>query len=260
MTKSAKELAFLRDLYVSGDWTERFTNIFDEHFSFSDEKRVLYLNAGTGNHALALREKLDQKSEIHAVCENEELQHIAQAKADAIKAKIEFTTDAPARKFDAVFANASFVLPKDIHNFVQKIADYSTKDVIFFLPTAGSFGEIFSFLWETFFNLDLVENGAEVERLISELPTVSQIEQTMQKCGLKQVKSFIKNEIFEFENGAEFINSPLIDSFLLPHWLSFLTEKEREKVSKKLVQTIDEDDGTMSFRFSVKATLVSGTK
>jgi hypothetical protein len=244
MTKSAKELAFLRDLYVSGDWTERFTNIFDEHFSFSDEKRVLYLNAGTGNHAIALREKLDEKAELYAVCENEELQHIAQAKADAIKAKIEFTTDAPARKFDAVLANASFVLPK----------------VIFFLPTAGSFGEIFSFLWETFFNLDLAEKGTEVERLISELPTVSQLEETMQKIGLKKVTSISKNEIFEFENGAEFINSPLIDSFLLPHWLSFLTEKEREKVSKKLVQTIDEDDGTMSFRFSVKATLVSGTK
>ncbi|MEJ7699932.1 MAG: hypothetical protein WKF71_09855 [Pyrinomonadaceae bacterium] len=43
MSKSQKELAFLRDLYIETDWTERFTNIFDENFKFSGEKKYFTL-------------------------------------------------------------------------------------------------------------------------------------------------------------------------------------------------------------------------
>ena len=136
MTKSAKELAFLRDLYVSGDWTERFTNIFDQNFKFSDENNLLYYHAGTGNHVLALRDKLDQKINIDAVCENEGLLHIAQAKADVIKAKVNFTTTKPTKKYDLVIANASFVPPSEIGKFIEKIIGFSKNEVVFFLPTA----------------------------------------------------------------------------------------------------------------------------
>lgn len=260
MTKSAKELAFLRDLYVSGDWTERFTNIFDENFKFSKEKNLLYFNAGTGNHVLALRAKLAEKIEIDAVCENQELLKISQAKADIVKAKINFTTAPAAKKYDLVIGNASFVSPQKIESLVKKLTDYSRKEVIIFLPTAGSFGEIFSFLWEAFFNLDLIENGTQVERLIAELPTDFRIEEILQNAGLTKVKNFNKNEIFEFKNGSEFINSPLIADFLLPQWLDFLPEKEKKKITRKLIKIIDQEDGTLSFRFSVKANLFGGIK
>ena len=261
MSKTEKELAFLRDLYVETDWTERFTNLFDDNFKFSgDEEKILYVNAGAGNHALALREKLDDKIEIFGVSETGELLTIARAKADAIQANADFSIVYPNEKFDAVLADASFVRPAELESFLRKVFDSSKKQVAFFLPTASSFGDVFSFLWETFLNLDLPEKGAEVERIVTELPTVSRVEETAKKLGLTKIQTETKNEFFEFDNGAAFINSPLVANFLFPVWLDFLDEKEKERVINKLAQTIDDDCRELTFRFSVKATLLVGEK
>lgn len=261
MSKTQKELAFLRDLYVETGWTERFTNLFDENFKFTDEEKILYLNAGTGNHVLALNEKLRKKDvEIFAVSENKELQKIAQAKADLIKTNVNFSTDFPIKKFDAVLADASFVKPSEVENFLTKAIDLSNDQAAFFLPTAGSFGEIFSILWETFLNAGLIEKGAEIERLIREIPTVSQVEKLAESLNLTKIEAITKTEFFEFENGGAFVNSPLADDFLFPLWLDFLVGKERKQVVKKLAKTIDEDRQELSFRFSVKATLIVGEK
>jgi ubiquinone/menaquinone biosynthesis C-methylase UbiE len=122
MSKTEKELAFLRDLYVETDWTERFTNLFDDNFKFSgDEEKILYVNAGAGNHALALREKLDDETEIFGVSETAELLTIARAKADAIQANADFSIVYPAEKFDAVLADASFVRPAELKVFLQQL-------------------------------------------------------------------------------------------------------------------------------------------
>ena len=260
MSKTEKELAFLRDLYVETDWTERFTNVFDDNFKFSDEEKILYVNAGAGNHALALREKLDDEVEIFGVSETQELLTIARAKADAIAANVDFSSVYPAEKFDAVLADASFVRPAELKGFLAKIIDSSKKQVAFFLPTASSFGDVFSFLWETLLNLDLLDKGAEVERLVTELPTVSKVEETAKKLGLTKIHTETKNEFFEFDDGASFVNSPLVENYLLPVWLDFLDENEKERVRNKLAQTIDDDCREMSFRFSVKATLLFGEK
>jgi hypothetical protein len=67
-------------------------------------------------------------------------------------------------------------------------------------------------------------------------------------------------EIFEYKDGAEFVNSPLLADFLLPAWLDFLTDQEKKKASKKLAELIDQEDGELTFRFSVKNTLFSGEK
>jgi hypothetical protein len=261
MSKTQKELAFLRDLYIETDWSERFTNLFDENFKFTDEEKILYLNAGTGNHALALNAKLKKKDvEIFAVSENKELQKIAQAKADLIKTNINFSTEYPSKKFDAVLADASFVKPVEVVDFLTQAVSLSDNQAAFFLPTAGSFGEIFSILWETFFNAGLTEKGAEVERLISELPTVSKIEELAESLNLTKIEAITKTEFFEFENGEAFVNSPLANDFLFPVWLDFLSEKEKKQVVKKLAKTIDDDCQELSFRFSVKATLIVGEK
>jgi len=260
MSKSQKELAFLRNLYIETDWTERFTNLFDENFKFSDEKKFLYINAGTGNHALALREKLDENSELWALPGNTKLLNIAKAKAEAVNADISFFSDFPAEKVDAVLADASFVQPAELETFLARIIKLSNNEVMFFLPTAGSFGDIFSFLWETFLKADLLEYGAEVERLIIEIPTISKVEKTVESLGLTKVKTENKSEFFEFESGEEFINSPLVADFLFPLWLHFLDAKEQKRVREKLVQTIDDDRSELSFRFYVKMTLVSGKK
>ena len=257
--KTQKELAFLRDLTIDSFWTERFTEIFDENFEFSGaDEKILYVNAGTGNHALALREKLNDEAEISGVSENEELAIIANAKAKAVKAEIYFSHDLPDEKFDTVLADASFVQLSELKEFLKQIVDLSKKQIVFFLPTAGSFGEIFSILWETLLDLDLLDKSAEVERLIADIPTVSRIEELAKEAGLKKIKTTTKNESFDFENGKEFARSTLVEDFLMPVWLDLFSETEKEQVKQRLAQLIDEDRDELSFRFSVKMTLIAG--
>lgn len=258
--KTEKELAFLRELVVETDWTERFTDFFDKKFKFEKEETVLYVNAGTGNHAIALREKLDDKTEINAVNENAELQYIARDKANAVKADVHFSTNFPDEKSSLVIADASFVRPSELNKFLTEIIEASSGQVVFFLPTKGSFGEIFSFLWEVLLDADLIEKSGYVERLIEEIPTVENVENLSKNLGLKNIESATENEIFEYENGAEFVASPLITDFLFPVWLDFLSDAEKEKVGKRLAELVDAEDGSMSFRFTVKNTLFSGEK
>lgn len=260
MKKTEKELAFLRDLYIAPDWTRRFTNIFDENFKFTGEKTILYINPGTGDHAIELRRKLKGDALLKTLSEDRELNLIAQAKADITKTKINFTADFPRQTFDAVIADASLVKPDNLTEFFEDAAGASDKQVVIFLPTAGSFGEIFSFLWETFFALEMLDKAAEIERLILEIPTVSRIEELAAEFDLTGVETETKTEFFDFKDGAEFADSPLTADFLLPVWLDFLNRKERERVGKKLAQIIDAGDGAAGFRFSVKATLLSGEK
>ena len=258
MSKTQKELAFLRDLYISELWTARFTENFDKNFEFSNEENILYLNAGNGNHVLALHEKLGEDIEILGICENEDLKTIAEAKAKAIKAKVNFSTRLPDKQFDLVIANASFVRPNDLEEFLERLIDVSDYKAAVYLPTAGSFGEIFSVLWETLLNSDLVDKCPNIECLIDELPKVSDVEEMAEELGLSFLKTKTKNEIFEFANGAEFMESTLISDFLLPVWLDFLDDKEKEQVNEKLAQMIDDSSDGLTFRFSVKATLIKG--
>ncbi|MBP7416740.1 MAG: hypothetical protein KA831_08815, partial [Pyrinomonadaceae bacterium] len=72
MTKTQKELAFLLDLSVASEWTQRFADLIDKHLDLSDSDNLLYLNAGTGNHALAIDEKFGTKTDIFATAENED--------------------------------------------------------------------------------------------------------------------------------------------------------------------------------------------
>ena len=260
MSKTEKELAFLHDLYISTDWTIRFTDLLGKDFDSGEFENILYINAGTGNHALVLEEKLDENTNLIAVCQNEELLRIAQAKADVVKSDIRFTGDFPDEKFDAVIADASLVKPADLKDFMSEAAGLSRWQIAFLLPTAGSFGEIFSYLWQVLLELGRLDKSAEIENLLSELPTASQVEKITRDLGFTKVKVTTKNEIFEFENGAEFVASPLVVDFLFENWLGFLSETEKEQVSEKLAQTIDYECEGLTFRFVVKTTLVAGAK
>lgn len=264
MSKSQKELAYLRDLSITKDWTDRFTTFADKHFEFPEKGNFLYFNAGTLSHALELREKLDKDVSLTAVFEDAELQNISEAKATATKAKIKFSElkDFESESFDSVLADLSFVRPDKLGEVLDELV-YLTKKggrISFFLPTAGSFGEIFSYLWETFLDIDLVEKGGEIENLISEIPTFSKAEEIAADAGLKKVLSETSKEVFEYDSGKDFISSILVSDFLVPVWLKFLNEKEQNKVLKKLAQIIDNEHDSMTFRFSVKATFVEGIK
>lgn len=262
MTKTEKEQAFLRDL-IAEEWTRRFTELVDQHLDLSDCDNLVYLNAGTGGHALSLDEKFGAKTDIFAACENEYLLNIARDKAAAVSSNVDFsqiTFDDDA--FDAVLADASFVRPSELEDFVANAVRVAKTggDVAVFLPAAGSFGEIFSLVWEVLYTLDLGEHGHAAEDMINALPSKERIEAIAASAGLVNVRTETANEIFEFDDGNAFISSPLIEEFLLPNWLATLDEDEKKRVTDELASLIDAEDGTMSFKFSVKATLLTGEK
>ncbi len=260
MSKNDKEIAYLRGLYIEPEWTQRFTEIFDKNIKLENIENLTYLNAGVGNHSIEISEKLDDDSEIFPVCETEELQTIAQAKAQATKTEIDFSTSLPLAESDFVLADGSLLKPSEIKNFFGNAVRASDGKVVVFLPTSRSFGEIFSYLWEVFSDLDLLDKSENIENLITELPTLELIEEIAKDLDLINIETFTENEIFEFKDGEEFIKSPLMEFFFLPVWLGFLDDKEKEQVVKKLAQKIDEDCDGMTFRFSVKATVFAGER
>jgi ubiquinone/menaquinone biosynthesis C-methylase UbiE len=267
--KSAREAAFLRDLYIDNDWTARFTDILDANLILPDEGSLLYVEPGSGNHLLGLPEKLDEKNvELYSVHEDIELLRIAEAKAKAFGAKIDFQRSSenrfpfPDEQFETIIADASFIPPQDLPALLAELHRAAKKNahITFFMPTAGSFGEFFSLLWEALVISGLEGLGPQVEELIREIPTVTQVEETAKIAGLKNLKSVTKSEFFDYESGQEFVDSFLATQFLLPRWLRFLTPKEKEKIVPELIRTIDEDRTTLTFRLSVKATVVNGKK
>ena len=257
MESSPKEIAFLRGL-IEDDWTARFTDVFDKKCKIEDPETFLYLNAGTGNHALGLRQILSEDSQMFAVCETSELQQIAQEKATALKSDLDFSTSNPLSESDYVLTDLSLERPENVESRLTEASDLSKKDMAFFLPTAGSFGEVFSYLWEVFLDLELLDRGPEIERLISELPSVSDAKGLARGARLRKVDAQTKSGFLEFENGKEFVESPLISHFLMPSWLGFLAENEKEQVIGKLAQKIDDERDDLSFRVTVKATVVTG--
>jgi ubiquinone/menaquinone biosynthesis C-methylase UbiE len=263
MGKTQKELAFLRDLYIGNDWTKRFTDLIDKNFDFTDVENLLYINAGTGDHVFTLRQRLDDKVGIFATCEDEDILHIARDKAAALKSDVDFSMIRfEDDSFDAVLADASFVRPAAYEDLIEESVRVAKTgaNIGILSVTSGSFGEIFSLLWEVLFNEDLGEHGHAAEEMITELPAVSRVEEIARLAGLENVQANLANEVFEYEDGAAFISSSLVSDFLLPMWLRTLSDEEQERVTKKLVELIDAEDGSLSFRFSVKATLITGEK
>jgi ubiquinone/menaquinone biosynthesis C-methylase UbiE len=263
MTKTDKELAFLRDLYIQEEWTKRFTDLVDKHIDLRESENMLYINAGTGGHAMALHERFGEKTDIFASVDNEDMLRIARDKAAAVSSAVDFSVlrfedDA----FDAVLADASLVPSADVEELVENTVRVARTggDVAIFLPTAGSYGEVFSLLWEVLFTDEIKGYAAEIERLIAELPTISRVEGIAHGAGMVNVNTEIAIEQFEFENGNDFINSPLVSDFLMPVWLDVLDEDEKERVTKQLAKLIDDEEGSLPFIFTVKATLLTGEK
>lgn len=263
MAKDQKELAFLRDLYIQDEWTKRFTDLADKHMDLHDSENMLYINAGTGGHAMAIFERFGEKTDVFASCEDDDLLRIARDKAAAISSEVDFSVlrfedDA----FDAVLADASFVPPSEVDDFIGNTIRVARTggDIAIFLPSAGSFGEVFSLLWEVLFTEEIDGYAAEIERLIAEIPNVSRIEEIAAREGLVNINTQMATELFEYENGEEFVTSPLITDFLMPAWLATLDEGEKERVTKQFANLIDTEEGSLPFRFSIKATLLTGEK
>lgn len=266
--KSEKELAFLHELYVATDWGERFAALVDEHVELPKEGRVLYVESGTGGHAMAIQERFEDKVTLVCVDESEERLELARAKAVAMNAEPEFRAAQPDNlwlrddQFDLVIGNGSLVGHDRLYKMFSELVRVTTPGgiVAFTLTTFSSFSEFFSIYWEALRNAGLEEHDIDVEELIRELPTISQIEEIAGQEGLENVTSWTHIEEFDYESGEEFLNSPLITDFLLREWLRELPEAAQDKVSAEIARIIDEERHDTDFALSVKATLVTGRK
>ena len=266
--KTDKELAFLQDLFIAPDWGERFAELIDEHVPLPNEGRALYAAAGTGGHAMALQERGGDKLTLVCVDENSECIELAQANATATDEQIEFrrakldNLGLPDNHFDLVVGNASLVsrarIRKMFAEMVRVAAPGAT--IALALPTASSFGEFFSIYWEALHNAGLLDREADVEYLITELPTVSDVEQMADEEGLKDVASWTRIEEFDYDSGEQFLSSPLVAEFLMREWLALVPETERADLFREITRLINEERHEAEFALSVKATLVVGQK
>jgi ubiquinone/menaquinone biosynthesis C-methylase UbiE len=266
-TKSQKELAFLHDLYIATDWGERFAVLVDEHVELPKEGRVLYAGAGTGGHALAVQARGDELS-LFCVDENEECLELARTKAVAVHQQAEFKReDLKAlsfkdNEFDLVLGNASFAPPTDLKPMLAEMVRVTKPGsaVAWWLPTASSFGEFFSVYWEALVRARLENRSSEVERFLTDLPTIADVENWAHQAGLESVTATTTVEEFEYDSGEQFLGSPLITDFLIPKWLEPLPESETDRVVSELAKIVDEERHEANFLLTLKATLVVGKK
>lgn len=266
--KSDKELAFLQDLFIAPDWGERFAELIDEHLKLPKEGEALYVAAGTGGHAMALRERAGKKLKLLCVDENPECLELARAKATATNEQITFDTaqidnlGLQDNRFDLVIGNASLVSRQRVRKMVSEIVRVAAPGatIALTLPTASSFGEFFSIYWEALHNSGLIDHESDVEQLITELPTISDIEQLAEDEGLKDVKSWTRIEEFDFESGEQFLSSPFVAEFLIHDWLALVPDDRRAALFSEISRLINEERHEAAFALSVKATLVVGQK
>jgi ubiquinone/menaquinone biosynthesis C-methylase UbiE len=268
--KSEKELAFLHDLYVAPDWGARFAELVDAHVKLPKEGRALYVAAGTGGHALALRERAGQDVTLIGVDESEERLTLARAKAEALKeTATEFRhgqLEALAfedEQFELVVGDGSMVAPERLPEMLAEMVRVAVPGgtVALGVATASSFGEFFSVYWEALSNTGHLEQAAGVESLINELPTVSDVEKMAAREALEGVQTWTQKEEFDYANGDEFLSAPLFRDFLGGRWLESLPgEAARAEVLREVERIIDEDRHESEFALSVKATIVVGRK
>lgn len=266
--KSNKELAFLQDLFIAPDWGERFAELIDEHVKLPAEGEALYVAAGTGGHAMALHERAGKKLELLCVDENPECMELARAKATATNEKISFDTAQLDRlnlkdnRFDLVIGNASLISRQRVRKMFSEIVRVAAPGatIALTLPTASSFGEFFSIYWEALHNRGLIDHESDVEQLITELPTVSDVEQLAEDEGLKDVESWTRIEEFDFDSGEQFLSSPLVAAFLIHDWLAVVPDDRRTELFSEISRLINEERHEAEFALSVKATLVVGQK
>lgn len=266
--KSDKELAFLQDLFIAPDWGERFAELIDEHVKVPDQGKALYAAAGTGGHAMALQERAVKKLEMLCVDENAECLELAQAKATATSEDVGFCQSRvdslalPDNQFDLVVGNASLISTHRVRRMFSEMVRVAGPGatLALALPTASSFGEFFSIYWEALHNTGLTDHESDVEHLITELPTVSEVEQMADEEGLQDVATWTRVEEFDYDSGERFLNSPLVAEFLMPEWLALVPEEMRADLSREITRLINEERHEAEFALSVKATLVVGQK
>ncbi len=267
---TAKELAYLYDLYVAPGWREVFDRLVDEEIELPKDGKFLDALCGTGGYAVDLSLRAGSKVEVVGIDPSEERLALARGKADVKKpnrASFQLGSleklDFPTGEFDLVIGDLSLLPVAEIEDAVDELIRVAKKGatVAIKLATQGSFGEFFSVYWEALFDLELIAHSPEIERLIAERLAASDAETLALDAGLRKARSVTHNERFHFKDASEFFASPLIETTFLDEWFAFLPDQEtRRQVEQQLGKIIDRERQGAEFELSAKATLVIGQK
>src|SRR6185503_9343431 len=129
--KSEKELAFLRDLYIATDWGERFAELVDAHVDLPKKGRALYVSAGTGGHAMALRNRAEEKLELVCVDASEECLELARVARPGATVAYWLPTASSFGEFFSIYWEA--LLNSDLQDY-----DVDVEHMITDLPTVSA--------------------------------------------------------------------------------------------------------------------------
>src|SRR5262245_10421978 len=268
--RDAKEMAYLYDLYVAPTWREAFDQMVDDEIELPKEGKFLDAGCGVGDYAIDLAIRGGAKTEVVGIDPSLDKLVLARGKADVKKLdRVEFrqgqmrSLEFPDEEFDLVIGDASMSAPSEIGPALAELGRVAKKGatVVLKLTTRGSFDEFFSIYWESLYNLGLLDYTPQLEGLITERLTVSDAEQLASDAGLKDVRSVTSKERFDYKDGKEFFESPLIEAFFLNDWLAILPDEEtRLQVRQQVIKIIEEERHKMDFDVSIKATLLIGQK
>jgi len=268
--KDEKELAFIYDLYIAPLWRERFDKLVDSEVTIPLPARILDAECGTGGYALELAAGNPVKLEVFASDHSIERLELARAKAVTQKLdRIVFQHTSlldlqfDDSIFDVAIGDASMLSPTDVEAAVSELARVTRRGgtVAVKLTTRGSFDEFFSIYWEALYEHGLEGLTPQLERLITERPTVSNAEEIAEASGLKRVHSVTRKEEFDYDNGAAFLADPLIENAFLDKWLEMLPDEDtRQSVLESLSLIIDRERHGVNWDISVKATIIVGKR
>lgn len=268
--KSEKELAYRYDLYVVPYWRDAFDQMVIEHVQLPERGNILTVNCGTGGLALELAASLGARGDVIATDAYPERLRLARAKAELKKLTNVFFYDRRPTQlgmddelFSLVVGDAVLMPTEQIEPMLAEMVRLTDRDatVALLMLTHGSFGEIFSLLWEALYHCHLDGYTASLEALINEYLTTTQARQMMTQRGLTHVHHFTERRELDFASAEELFQSPLIEDYFLDHWLQFLpNEATRRHVIETMSQIIERERGQAYVEMSVKASLLIGKR
>ncbi len=267
---SAKEQAFLYDLFIVPGWREVFDRLVDDEIKMPQPGRILEVGCGTGGFVVSLAARLGRDSAIVGVDESAEMLKLARGKAEVQKlTHVQFASGSLAATgqadadFDVVIGDASLSAPESVGAILAELARVARPNatVVLKLATRSSFDEFFSIYWEALYEMGMDDLTPQLEALILERLTTDAAEALALEAGLRNVQSVTRREQFDYADAATFLSAPLIDTAFLHHWLAILPNEEAvSRARDKMAVIIERERQNMDFDVSIKATLVIGQK
>lgn len=264
-----REAAYRYDLFVAPDWDERFNTILDERVEMPKEGRLLEINCGTGAHAIAVAAGLLQ-GDVVGTDPSAERVALARAKASAANADRVTFVEATAERldfedggFDGVVLDASLLEPERLGPATAEAVRVAAggAPVAVKVQLRGSFDEFYSIYWEALHDEGIDQAvWTRLESMITSHPTAAEALATIRRAGVRDAEPHREKEEWQFENGAAFLESPLMADLFLDAALAIVPEDRRDAVRAAVARVVDREAEGGYFDVSAKATVVAGRK